>query len=57
MTHTRLAALLMLGVPALVRAHEGHGMEGVSHWHATDTAGLVLVAVLAALALWSTRNK
>ena len=57
MTHTRLAALFMLAAPVLARAHEGHGMDGVSHWHATDTAGLVLVALLAALALWSTRRK
>ncbi len=39
------------------QAHEGHGMSGASHWHATDTAGLLLVAVLAAGALWLSRRK
>ena len=38
-------------------AHEGHGLPGVSHWHATDTAGLLLVSVLAAGALWFSRRK
>ena len=37
-------------------AHDGHGLTG-SHWHATDTAGLVLVAVLAGIALWFSRGK
>lgn len=34
------------------QAHEGHGLPGASHWHATDTAGLLLVGGLAAIALW-----
>ncbi|MBA4445294.1 hypothetical protein FHL01_07225, partial [Cylindrospermopsis raciborskii CS-506_C] len=29
-------------------AHEGHGLPGASHWHATDTLGLLLVVLLAA---------
>jgi hypothetical protein len=28
-----------------------------SHWHATDAAGLALVAVLAGLAIWLSRGK
>jgi hypothetical protein len=36
-------------------AHEGHGLAG-SHWHATDTFGLLLVGALAALALWLSRG-
>ncbi len=32
-------------------AHENHGLTG-SHWHATDTLGLLLVGALAGLALW-----
>ncbi|MBA2964917.1 MULTISPECIES: hypothetical protein [Ramlibacter] len=48
---TALAALVCL--PAL--AHDGHGLAG-SHWHATDSAGLLLVAALAALALWFSRG-
>jgi hypothetical protein len=38
-------------------AHGGHGAHGDIHWHATDTFGLVLVAALAALALWLGRGK
>ena len=33
--------------------HELDSM-GVVHWHTTDTAGLLSVAVLAALAIWLT---
>ena len=36
-------------------AHEGHGLAG-SHWHASDTFGLLLVAALAALAVWLSRG-
>ncbi len=35
----------------LAQAHEGHGLPGLSHWHAGDAA-LLLVAVVAAAALW-----
>ena len=38
-------------------AHEQEGMNAI-HWHTTDTAGLLTVAVLAALAIWlSCRDK
>lgn len=38
-------------------AHEQEGMNAI-HWHTTDTAGLLTVAVLAALAIWlSCRGK
>jgi len=33
-------------------AHEGHGMTGASHWHATDTFGLLALGGLIALAIW-----
>jgi hypothetical protein len=52
--------LLILALPlAAVNAwaHEGHGMPGTGHWHATDTAGLLLVAVLAVGTLWFSRRK
>ncbi len=48
----RLLATL-LALPALhAAAHEGHGLPGAAHWHATDTLGLLLVAALAAGAWW-----
>ena len=48
------AAALMASTHSL--AHDGHGLTG-SHWHATDAAGLALVAVLAGLAIWLSRGK
>ena len=53
----RPLAALSLAAPLLAGAHTGHGMDGVSHWHATDTWGLVAVGVLMALAWWSTGRK
>ncbi len=32
-------------------AHEGHGLAGTAHWHATDTLGFIGAAVVAA-AVW-----
>jgi len=49
----RAAALAAVSAPAF--AHEGHGLAG-SHWHATDTVGLLLAAGLAALAIWLSRG-
>ena len=51
-----LVALLAL-LPLAASAHEGHGLPGTSHWHATDTLGLLLVAVLAAGAWLLNRRK
>jgi hypothetical protein len=42
-----LATLLALA-STIAAAHGGHGLPGPSHWHATDTLGLLLVALLAA---------
>lgn len=52
----RIAALLatLAALPAI--AHDGHGAP-MFHWHATDTAGFVLVAVLAGIALWLSRGE
>ena len=47
-------ALLVASAHSL--AHDGHGLTG-SHWHATDTAGVALVALLAGIALWFSRGK
>jgi hypothetical protein len=50
------SALLLSVWSAAASAHDGHGLAG-SHWHATDSAGLVAVAALAALALWLSRGE
>ncbi len=35
-------------------AHEGHGIEGASHYHATDVVGFVAAVAVAALLWWFT---
>lgn len=52
----RIAAALLAAPSLSALAHGGHGAATV-HWHATDTAGFVLVAVLAGLALWLSRGE
>ena len=47
------ATALLAGAAA---AHEGHGLAG-AHWHASDTWGFIVVAALAALAIWLSRGK
>ena len=44
-------ALATLTVHASTWAHQGHGMEG-SHWHATDSWGVLAAAVVAALVFY-----
>jgi hypothetical protein len=52
----RLAATAaFLSTTTTAIAHQGHGAAGV-HWHATDTAGFVAVAVLAGVAIWLSRK-
>ena len=43
--------------PTLALAHEGHGMEGASHYHATDVWGFVAFAGVLAFMWWMGRNK
>ena len=50
-----LTPLLLL--PLAASAHEGHGMEGVSHWHATDAWGLLALATGLAVGLWIAGRK
>jgi hypothetical protein len=45
-------ALTLVGTSTLAWAHEGHGLEGGSHWHASDAFGFALVGALGAVALW-----
>ena len=42
---------LILGLPFLAQAHEGHGMQG-SHWHATDLLGFAIVLAAVAATVW-----
>lgn len=38
-------------------AHEGHGMTGSDHWHASDAWGLAAFAVVLGVACWRGRGK
>jgi hypothetical protein len=51
-----LTGLLLLATSA-VHAHPGHGAVQEWHWHASDTAGFLMVAVLAGLAVWLSGKK
>ena len=33
-------------------AHDGHGLGGTHHWHATDALGFVVAAALVAVAVY-----
>jgi hypothetical protein len=49
---TRALALLCASLASpLTWAHEGHGIEGLSHWHGTDAWGFVFAGVVA-MAMW-----
>ena len=48
------AALCALATSA--HAHSGHGAATEWHWHASDTAGFLVVAVLAGVAIWLSRG-
>jgi len=51
-----VAAALALSALA-AQAHEGHGLPGSSHWHASDSWGWVALAVIAVLAVaWGRRK-
>lgn len=49
-----LLLLLLLPLHLQALAHEGHGQEGVSHWHATD---LLLPLALAAGLAWYLKKR
>jgi hypothetical protein len=37
-------------------AHDGHGLAG-THWHASDTVGFVVLALVVAALVWAARRK
>jgi hypothetical protein len=50
-------AASLFAFAASAHAHPGHAAASEWHWHATDTSGFLMVAVLAALALWLSRGE
>jgi hypothetical protein len=53
----KLITVALAALPLLASAHEGHGLPGASHWHATDTAGLLLVLGAALALVFFSRRK
>jgi hypothetical protein len=47
-------ALLLAAGASVAHAHAGHGLPGLSHWHATDVA--LLLAAIGAVGLWLLRR-
>jgi hypothetical protein len=50
----QFSLLTLAACAGLAQAHEGHGLPGLSHWHAGEVA-LVLAAV-ALVGLWLARR-
>jgi hypothetical protein len=56
----KLIAIQAIITPAsIVFAHDGHGLDafGSSHWHATDTFGVIALAAIVVLTLWFSRGR
>jgi len=56
--NTKSLAILLSGALTCAGAfaHEGHGLPGNAHWHATDTLGFVGVALVAVL-VWAINKR
>jgi hypothetical protein len=52
----RLLPAALCALASSVHAHPGHGAASEWHWHASDTSGFLMVAVLAGLTLWLSRG-
>ena len=53
----RLIVPLLAAVAAIpAPAHPGHGLEGASHWHATDVFGWIAVGAAVVIAIWLSRG-
>jgi hypothetical protein len=48
---------LITSLPVLAFAHEGHGIEGASHYHATDAWGFLVALAIVVTMWWMGRGK
>ena len=55
-TARRIAATLAGIAPALAFAHDGHGADTLSHWHASDALGFALAIAAGVVLLWLHRR-
>jgi hypothetical protein len=53
----KLSVLFPLLLAAAAQAHEGHGLPGATHWHASDAWGLALALAIGAGAVWLSARK
>ena len=51
-----LAAIATITASSFALAHPGHGMEDVAHWHATDAAVYIALALAVGAAVWLGRK-
>jgi len=56
--NTKYLAILLSGALTHLGAlaHEGHGLQGSAHWHATDTLGFIGVG-LVAVVVWAINKR
>lgn len=54
MKQLRALALTLTASAATLPAwsHEGHGLPGIAHWHASDVLGFIAIAGVVAAILW-----
>ena len=48
----RFALLLLFFFALSAKAHEGHGIEGASHYHASDVWGFVMALCIGVFIWW-----
>ena len=48
----KITLLLVSAIGSAAIAHDGHGLDENTHWHATDALGFVVAAVLVAVAVY-----
>ena len=48
----KITLMLTSAIATAALAHDGHGLGGSTHWHATDALGFVVAAALVAVAFY-----
>jgi hypothetical protein len=51
-TMKKITLMLTSAIATAALAHDGHGLGGSTHWHATDALGFVVAAALVAVAFY-----
>ncbi len=48
----KISLMLVSAIGTAALAHDGHGLGGSTHWHASDALGFVIAAALLAVAVY-----